>query len=264
LLVDEKYLTVEKQLRPFRDPGKGNYLNLTLQNEDGRIDAKVWNNADLVDSEVEEGDVVLITAEEDEFRGEPQLNIKVIQSTDDDSSQFLPSADSEEVDEKISEIKDFVEHIEDESIYRMVSDILNDSKYFHKSPASTYYHHAYIGGLAIHTYEVLMLALGTYAQFDLDYDKVVAGAVLHDIGKTLTYKWDKGFFEFTERGLNEDHIVGGYDICKQYKIHPDVLHIILSHHGKKEWGSPVEPNTPEAWAVHFSDLISSRMVQALA
>ena len=264
-MLKNKYLLVEKELRPFKDPTRGNFLNLTLQSKDGRVNGKVWEEADEVDEAVGEGDVLQIQAIEDEFKGEPQLNIKSIEPLwGEDSSQFLPSLSDNEIDYHYDIINESLSRVNDKIVRDSVREVFYDNEdLFTKSPASTYHHHAYIGGLVEHTSEVITIVEHLCYTFGLDSDLAVAGAVVHDIGKLQVYSWDRGFFEFTEKGLAVDHIVAGYELCAKYSVPREILHIVLSHHGKKEWGSPVVPNTIEAWVVHYADFVSSRLAKEM-
>jgi 3'-5' exoribonuclease len=130
-------------------------------------------------------------------------------------------------------------------------------------------HHALLGGLLQHTCEVLAIGRQIARVAHADEELVVAGALLHDIGKTLSYSWEGGVFETTERGRLVGHVVDGVLMLRD-AVHrtaaptctPDELllleHFILSHHGALEYGAPVRPATLEAEILHFADDASAK------
>ena len=129
-------------------------------------------------------------------------------------------------------------------------------------------HHDYKGGLAEHTHEVASLCLAVVDIFDgLDVDLLISGAVLHDIGKIFTYKEkDDGSAEKTYLGELEEHLYVGAEMLNEYKhmFNSDLdmallKHMLLSHHGRREWGSPVVCKTKEADILHQCDMMSSRL-----
>jgi 3'-5' exoribonuclease len=142
------------------------------------------------------------------------------------------------------------------------------------APAAVMHHHAYVHGLLEHSVEVAELCdfVGTAEGFGhaLDRDVLVAGALIHDIGKILEYQW-RGAIAISRPGRLEPHTVTGpalvRDAVGDVEDHTDIVptdvqhiaHIIVSHHGTKEWGSPLAPATPEAEAVHVADLMSARL-----
>lgn len=139
-------------------------------------------------------------------------------------------------------------------------------------PASRKFHHNCKLGYAIHVAEMLDLALTfkkngqTIFGKNLDWDIVLTTIFLHDIGKLSAYQEIDGEYQYTDTAKYIDHLSDSYvtfcilaskfDLPKD--IRTKVEHCILAHHGRKEWGSPVEPQTPEAWYVHLLDMISSR------
>lgn len=162
-------------------------------------------------------------------------------------------------------ILSYINMLDDErlqkAVYNVISNIKED---FIQKPAANKHHHNYIGGLVQHTYEVVSIAYGITKLFKCDADIVLASAILHDVAKIYEYT-DEG--DYLDYGLMKGHIVGSAEMFKDsaeyYDVDQDTInqveHCILSHHGKKEWGSPVEPQTIEANIVHNADLLSSRL-----
>lgn len=245
------------------------YLNLTLYDGEKSLPAKKW---DFSGEPPGVGDVIHIRATMGEYRGNPQATIndyRVAEKDEVSVEQFLP-ATKQDVDEMFQRILAAVKVIIDRDLQNLVSNILETyEKCFKVAPASISIHHGYLGGLIEHTLSVLNLAVTAARQTpeNLDRDLVIAGAILHDIGKIHTYTWERGFIERSDLGRLIEHLVIGPMMIKEaandmgiefIKIQK-LLHIIVSHHGKKEWGSPVEPATKEAMIVHRADELDSKM-----
>lgn len=146
---------------------------------------------------------------------------------------------------------------------------------FEKTPGSTSGHHAKVGGLLMHVYEVTNIAKQTARTMrTANVDLVVTGAMLHDVGKVEAYRVGPGGFTFTPCGLLVGHVVLGVlmlerrlaalgeDVCSEGQL-LELQHLILSHHGKLEYGSPVEPMTAEAEIVHRADESSAKAADFL-
>ena len=144
---------------------------------------------------------------------------------------------------------------------------------FKKKPSAMSKHHNYMGGNLEHTVGVLKLCKTISAFYDLDEDLLFSGAILHDIGKIQTYKFEKSLPTRTNKEKMISHVIIGdrmiHDIInKNFKDFPEGLknqlsHLILSHHGRTKWGSPVFPETPEAIALHYADLLDSQVKESL-
>ena len=142
---------------------------------------------------------------------------------------------------------------------------------FAAAPAAKINHHAYVGGLAEHTLSVMRLCAAAADHYgDLDRDMLVAGAFLHDIGKTQEIAVEPGF-PYTEEGALLGHIPIGYGMLRERsaaipgfprEIAVDLGHLVLSHQGELEWGSPVQPRTIEALVLHFIDNLDSKVTTA--
>jgi 3'-5' exoribonuclease len=145
------------------------------------------------------------------------------------------------------------------------------------TPGSVNGHHAKLGGLLLHVFEVTSIARGTAKTMGANTDLVVAGALLHDIGKVEAYGIDGGIFANTPCGLLLGHVVLGclmlerrmaalgHRVCTEGQL-LDLQHMILSHHGSLEFGSPVQPMTTEAEIVHWADEASAKandMIESL-
>ena len=246
--VDTTFLMIEKELRGFTTK-EGYYLQVKLGDSTGSIWAKCWEKAEEVASLFEPGDIVRIKGVLESFRGRLQLIFEyggVERSTETyDIGEYLPGT-SKNIGFLFDEIVKTAESMENEFLKRLVFSFLNDADFinaFKKAPCAKIHHHNYIGGLIEHTQSVMTLCK-TIAELypELDRDLLLAGAILHDIGKTAAYEYAFRIDVTEEEGLI-DHIVLGYrmveDKIKEVKGFPEelslrLLHLILSHHNYGE------------------------------
>jgi len=157
------------------------------------------------------------------------------------------------------------------ALARLLSVVFDDpgqAASFRLAPAAVRHHHAYLGGLLHHTVSVTERALAMAVDGRVDRDILVTGALLHDLGKTEEYSWEGVTLGVTDRGRFVGHIaLGMIKVSALAASVPgldgllldQVLHILASHHGSRDWGSPVEPCTREAMLVHMADLADSRL-----
>ncbi len=271
--IDTTFLVMEKELREFITK-EGCYLQVKLGDGTGSIGAKCWERAEKVASLFKPGDIVRIKGVVESFKGRLQLIFEpsgIKRSTEPyDIADYLPRT-SKNIDFLFDEIVKTAEGMENEYLKRVVFSFLNDPDFinsFKKAPCAKIHHHNYIGGLIEHTQSVMALC-ETIAELypELDRDLLLAGATLHDIGKTAAYEYTFRI-DVTEEGGLIDHIVLGYrmvaDKIKGIKGFPEelelrLLHLILSHHNYGEWGSPVKPLFAEAEALCYADLLDSQL-----
>jgi 3'-5' exoribonuclease len=287
LITDEVLLVAACQLGV--DKRGQNYYTLKLNAEGGRaIEGKVWG--DNIAGAIAAGQGLEVLARVDEYRGKKQLNIqryRVLAPEDFDLSGHVRSTDID-VDAAFETLFDWSERSEANPWYCRLMDHLHDpessfARHFKLSPAATFHHHNYQGGLIEHTLEVRNLAAAVADQCGdkLDMDLLLCGAAVHDIGKMHSYRLNAGISESTVNGQMLDHLFIGASMLSNIwdkHILPHVaqeraadaaeakamlLHLVLSHHGKREWGSPVIPRTPEAVLLHHADVISANMYACL-
>jgi 3'-5' exoribonuclease len=157
-----------------------------------------------------------------------------------------------------------IKRIKEVELKESINQLLDNHPVFFSGPGAKLKHHDYKYGLFEHTIQVLKLSImiSKIIGVVVDYDLLIAGAILHDIGKINCYEQFENHIDITDTFLNQDHIINGTKIVSQEiqseKL-DDILHIIASHHYLKEWGSPVEPNSIEAWIIHFADNISAKI-----
>ncbi len=246
------------------------YLDCLLCDATGRVSAKVWERAAEFNEVFKQGDVISIRGMAESYRGEIQLRIdKLAAAKEAEASQFLPRSkkDPVELERRLREVIATL----GEPLRALVAAVLDDPEVaprFFVAPGAKSLHHAYIVGLAEHTGEVVELCLKVAEVFpQLDRDLLLAVAMLHDVGKLDELSWNTAF-EYTDAGLMMGHIVLGEqrvraameaipEFPEELKLR--VSHMMLSHHGIKEYGSPVEPVTAEAIALHHAEDLDAKV-----
>jgi 3'-5' exoribonuclease len=183
---------------------------------------------------------------------------------------MLP-ATSQDVGALWRQLEASVESLANADLKRLLNALLADTELaqaYREAPAARQLHHAWLGGLLEHVVSLLGLADRVAAHYPLlDRDLLVTGVILHDVGKIRELEWETGF-DYTVEGVLLGHIQMGVDLVeKTIAALPDfpdrlrtlVLHMILSHHGKLEFGSPKLPMIPEALVLNFLDDLDAKM-----
>jgi len=269
--VEDIFLVGQKNMGATRN-GKP-YIALTVSDKTGILKARVWDNAEKLSRQFSAGNIVKLKANAVLYQGDIQLNINNIVSVaheDSDLRMFLPSSENDP-EECYRELFSFIDTIGDVFLKKLLTDIFTEDNIqaaFKKAPAAKSVHHDYIGGLLDHTLNVVRLADAVAPLYkNLDRDLLVAGALLHDLGKIEELSFDKNF-DYTDIGRLIGHIIIGADILTEHisqipEFPKDlalvVKHMILSHHGKFEFGSPKRPKTLEAMMLHYLDDIDSKI-----
>lgn len=262
--------------RVERRHGKsGPYLRLTLTDRTGEIAGVAWDEVDALLEVLAEGEYARVEGEIREYRGEPQFNVVAAEEVGAriDAADYLPRGPVPG-SESVKGIRKLVDSIDDPWMAKLLSGFLDDPDFLHafsSAPAAKANHHAYVGGLAEHTLSVMeMCAVAAEHYSDLDRDLLLAGAFFHDVGKIEELAVEPGF-GYTERGSLLGHIPLGYamvqDRIAEIPGFPedrstDLGHLVLSHQGELEWGSPVQPQTLEALVLHFLDNLDSKVATA--
>ena len=264
-------LVVRKELR--QGGRAGCFLDLTLCDASGRVGAKVWENASTIAEGFEAGDVVKVAGTAETYRNELQLRLELVKAVppeEADPSDFLPKSkqDLRKLEARLAEV---VKSIENPYLRELLLGFFRDpdfSKRFRTAPGAKTIHHAYIGGLLEHTAEVVELCERVAEVFpELDRDLLLASAILHDLGKLEELSWQTAF-EYTDEGQLLGHLVLGERLvlarANQIEGFPEELklrlsHMILSHHGTAEFGSPKAPATAEAIALHHAEDLDAKV-----
>ncbi len=175
-----------------------------------------------------------------------------------------PSKDINELKKEFNQLLDLVE---EDSLKTSMKDYFAGNELFFEAPASLNFHHGYRGGLLEHTVQVLKLTLLVVENLDedilVDKDLIIAGIILHDIGKINCYQIENEAILRTQIYIEQNHIVNGIKVVSQNIVSEKldkIIHIIASHHYLPEWGSPVVPKCNEAWIIHFIENLSSKLM----
>lgn len=279
LRLDQKIDSVPFSLKELEKKvsrqGKS-YLNINLGDKTGDIRGKVWNEAiRSVDNSVAIGDIVSVTATVQEYAGKPQLIITKLEKVEDMApEEFLPIT-SRDRSAMIKEFEEVITGMKNPYLKKLLELFWknegNRDKYVN-FPAGEYVHHGYIGGLIEHTWEMWRLSQPYFELYpQLDRDIFFTGLFFHDIGKLEELDIVGATIVRTKAGRLVAHIGQGIvfvdGLVQQVKDFPEDLkiklyHLILSHQGQIEYGSPVLPQTLEALVLSFVDANSADMNQA--
>jgi 3'-5' exoribonuclease len=265
------FAVTSKQLRSRKDGGQ--YLAVTLGDRTGQIESRMWENFADVAPGFEQGDVVKVRAEVCRFNGRFQLNLEKIRPATPDEwelADFVPQT-RKNIDELWSTLMRCVDTFSDLWLQALVRSFLNDppiATAFREAPAAKSLHHAWLGGLLEHVVSLLGICeLAAQHYPEVNRDLLLTGAILHDIGKLEVLRWGLSF-DYTLEGQLVGHIALGIAMIeKKLATLPEfppqlrilVEHMVLSHHGKLEFGSPKVPMIPEALLLHYLDDLDAKM-----
>ncbi len=247
------------------------YLTLTLQDSSGIIDAKLWDVKNEILKILEAGKIYEFTVEVLSYKNSLQLKIIKISplvQSELNISDFIQSTNYS-IDTLRNYINDLLSNIKNQNIKIITREMLRYyEKDFYTYPAAVSIHHSFMGGLATHTYGMLKLAEEIVKIYPiLNKDLLVAGILLHDLGKIEELSGNLTN-EYTLKGKLIGHISIGesrlFEIGKQLGLEDSeelllLRHIVLSHHGELEFGSPVRPLIIEAEIINFIDNIDARI-----
>jgi len=258
-----EFLAVRKASTATAQSGK-KYLNCTLSDGETELNAKQW---DFTGETPKENTVIKVKADVEQYNGNNQLVIqqwRPAEPGESDPSKFIGKCPVP-LELMLTELGSQLTFIQNQILSTFVHKII-DTNYekFTTCPGAMKHHHSYIGGLFEHTLNVTARTL-LIAQPGSNRDLLIAGGLLHDIGKIFEYDWSGCSIQMTTEGKLCGHIVIGVRILQAYvgsvkldsETYLALLHMIVSHHGKLEWGSPVEPAMKEAFALHQADVMDA-------
>lgn len=269
--VNEIFLAAEKNLA-YSQKGAP-YLNLRLRDKSGDVDGKIWENALAWEKAFKKGDLIRIQARALSFKNTIQLSIIELAKVEDgevELADYFPVARGDR-GQMYADLLGYVEQVKTPCLAALLQSFFEDetlASLFKRAPAAKGFHHVYIGGLLEHTLSVvrlLDLAAGHYQ--GIDRDLLITGGILHDIGKVYEFSYER-IVEYSDPGRLIGHIVMGVEMVdRQIAAIPDfpeqiameLRHLILSHHGVLEYGSPKRPKTLEALIVHFMDDLDAKV-----
>ena len=269
--VDDIFVLAEKNLSQKKDGN--NYLNLSLSDKTGNLKGVMWDNVDQFANSVSSGDFVAVKGTVSEYRGNLQLVVKSISlwnAEDINPADFIPATDRN-VEGMFQRLVQLVDTLTNGPIKTLLHTFLNDGAFVEKfktAPAAKKMHHAYLGGLLEHSLSMALLAEKISGHFSgIDKDMLIAGAILHDIGKTRELTYDVKI-DYSDEGRFLSHIVIGVLMLREkiqaienFPTESEHLleHMIVSHHGTREFGSPEPPKTIEAVLLNYIDEIDARV-----
>ena len=250
------------------------YLNLILCDKTGQLEGRIWDPSDpRIAREFDRGDVVKVRASVSRYNDRLQMKVEQLRKAfpaEIDKSDLMP-ATIYDVEALWAQLLAFVDSFTEPHLKLLLTTLLNDPKIasaYREAPAAKQLHHAWLGGLLEHVVSLLTLADRVAPHYPLVHrDLLLTGVVLHDIGKVRELSWEIGF-EYTLDGVLLGHISMGASLAERTmdtlpgfppKLKTLVLHLILSHHGKLEFGSPKLPMTPEALVLSFVDDLDAKM-----
>jgi len=260
-----------KDINTGTDKNNQPYYDLTLADKTGEIKGKVWSDhiQEIEKSSLKTGRIVAISARVDQFKGALQLNVLSLKGVDEKELDDYMNTSAFKPEEMWDELMDAVKSVGEKDLKELLENVLKDveiKKRLMYWPAAMSVHHDFRSGLLQHILEMLTVAEGLERFYpEVDFDMVKTGIVLHDIGKLEELNGNGMGASYTTEGALIGHIALGIKMLEKYwpedisysnKLH--VQHIILSHHGTKEFGSPVLPATVESILVHYIDNVSAK------
>ena len=270
--VDAPFVVRDKNLRTFRKK-QGQYLALRIGDRSGEMPARVWDNAEEVASSFESGDVVHIRGRVEEYEGQGQIivqRLRLCEPAEYDKADFVRTS-ARPPAEMLQQLRENIHGIGEPNLKALCEAVFDDEEIvgrFVQAPGAKAMHHAYVGGLLDHTLNVAeIVKAAARLHPDLDCDLLVAAALLHDLGKIDELEGEMAF-DYTDLGNFVGHVVLTDRIVNKKiaeladfpsQLAALLTHKLLSHHGEREWGAPITPETPEACALHYADNLDARV-----
>ena len=265
------FAVIAKQLRSRKDGGQ--YLAVTLGDRSGQIESRMWDNFAEIAAGFEQGDVVKVQAEVCRFNSRFQLNLaKLRRATPDEfeMADYVPHT-TKDVEELWATLIRYVDGFSNHWLQALVRSFLEDpaiASAFREAPAAKSLHHAWMGGLLEHVVSLMGLCeLAAQHYPEINRDLLLTGVIFHDIGKLQELRWGMTF-DYTLEGQLVGHIAIAVGMIeKKLAAMPEfpptlrilVEHMVLSHHGRLEFGSPKLPMIPEAVLLHYLDDLDAKM-----
>ena len=270
-VITSSFVVVSKQVKPKKsgDP----YLALTLGDRSGHIEAKMWDNVEEALDVFEQDDFLKVKGLLNKYKNRFQLTIhklRVLGDSEIDFADYLPKT-TKDIGELWQTLAGFVASFQEPHLKALVESFMADpeiAEAYRNAPAAKTLHHAYIGGLLDHVVSLCRscdLICHNYPQ--INRDLLLTGAFLHDIGKIHELAHNRSF-SYTTRGQLLGHMVIELEmlqakIAQVPNFPPDLKtlleHLIISHHGQYEFGSPKLPMFAEALVLHYLDDLDSKM-----
>jgi len=271
--INDLFIVTKKGV--FSTKNNTKYMSIGLRDTSGVIEGKIWERVDELQDLFDKNDLVYVKSKSRFYQEKPQLNISDIKRINEiltlnEMKAFLPEGQrgNDMVREEFMGLVDSIQSSSIRSLFSVLTERSGLAEKFYSYPASVGVHHVYLGGLLEHSVAVAQMAKEAVKFCGGNLDVVIAGSLFHDIGK-IDEMEIKGAFRYSDKGRLLGHIALGVVIfealVKEVKDFPpqisDILkHIIISHHGVEEWGSPRKPMTIEALIVHYIDNLDAKVM----
>ena len=273
---DEVYRIAQKDLRTTNNGSL--YIHAVLADATGQILGRMWNASQELYDSMPQGGFLRFRGRVESYKGNPQFIIDGMQAVEPgsfDLSDFLPATRGDVAD-MWAELKEILRAVQNQDLLALAGKFINDETFatgFQRAPAAVAFHHAWLGGLLEHTLKLLQLAQVVCPLYPaVSQDLVLVGILLHDAGKLRELAYETNF-EYTSEGQLIGHITQAVLWIHEKRaeieeetgrpfprdIEMALKHIILSHHGKYEFGSPRLPATAEAFVIHYLDNLDAKL-----
>ncbi len=264
-LVRDKIMAMAKNGKP--------YMTLKLMDRSGEVEGRVWDRVDEFDRLFQKDDFIRARAKASVYMGKMQLIVQDIQRIDEniiDLGDFLPVSENDP-QQMLAQVRQLIASMSDSHLQGLLNAFLADEEFvslYIKAPAAKAMHHVYLGGLLEHSLAVATLAADICPRYPrIDRDLLITGALLHDIGKVAELSYARSF-NYSDEGKLLGHIVIGVEMVDdKIRTLPEfprikatlIKHLLLSHHGQYDYGSPKRPKTLEAVVLNFLDDMDSKI-----
>jgi len=253
-----------KNITKAKSKSNKDYIRLTLNDGKNDVTAFMWDTNKI---DFKEGDSVKIKGTLGFYNDNPKIDVIELSKSDQIVKIKLPSLSDDDLKDFTERFQVLRSKIEDEDFSNLLDAIFTEPfwEQFSKAPAAKSNHQAYLGGLLEHSVEVGESSYAAYKQYprNLNLSLLLAGALLHDVGKVKEYTFENSLDRSTIGKLIGHTSLGVIIVTRMLpdnfppKKFAEIVHLLLSHHGKRDWGAPVEPLMKEAIIIHNSDMISS-------
>ena len=274
--IDDIFVARDKQ-QAFKKDG-GPYLTLVLADRSGDVTAVVWDNVEVANKAFVQGDYVRVRGNVGQYRDSLQVVVRHLERADPaevDAKDFLLTTERD-VDQMLDQLVQISKTVENDHLSRLLAAFLEDKTFvdlFKTAPAAKKMHHAYLGGLLEHTLSVVRLIQAISGHYKgIDKDLLIAGGILHDIGKVYEFSYET-HIDYSDAGRLLNHIVIGVEMLDTkiagIQDFPEDLalvlkHMIVSHHGTRDFGSPEPPKTLEAIILNYLDDMDAKVTAVRA
>ena len=264
-LVKDKIMAMAKNGKP--------YMNLRFMDKSGEVDAKVWDNTDVLDKQFDKDDFVQVRGKASVYMNKMQVVVAEIEKVPEEQvnlMDFLPESPRNN-EEMRQELREVVAAISNPYLKGLMGVVMSDSAVLDQyctAPAAKGMHHVYLGGLLEHSLSLVKLVKAIVPLYEgINEDLLVVGALMHDVGKVYEMSYARSF-DYTDEGKLLGHITIGVEMVeemiRQVENFPRELrmllkHMLLSHHGQYDYGSPKRPKTIEATVLNYLDDIDSKI-----